>query len=122
MYDTDITPLGSALIHAVLRFHPIVVHRSPDPEHDLCFEILKAGLPDGAIQFWRGTTSSLRFGSVHKTAGYRIALGDHFPERVKRKAGAPSECAKVTHHATQDGHSAPGGYLRTTEPQTARPE
>jgi hypothetical protein len=30
---------------------------SRDPEHDLCDAMIKARLPDGSIQFWRGEIS-----------------------------------------------------------------
>jgi hypothetical protein len=52
---------------------------SRDPEHDLCFAIAEAGMADGSIQFWRSTTPSLRYASVHRTAQHRIELGESSP-------------------------------------------
>lgn len=61
---------------------------SADPEHDLCHAFVKAGFPDGPIQFWRDGKPSLFHPSIHRMARVRIELGEKFPyRRVKRREG-----------------------------------
>lgn len=107
-YHAEIRAIDHRGTHeAVLRNHGIAV-RSPDPEHDLCFAMVMAGLRDGAIQFCRGATPTLRFRSVHRAARCRAELGDRFPYRlVRRKVGAPSGRPNSRRQARQDGHFEP---------------
>ena len=74
-----------------------------DPEHDLCHAMVAAGLPDGGIQFWRGSTPSLFYRSVHQAARLRIEIGETFPYRlVRRREGWP------------ETHSKPGAGVMET--------
>jgi|ERR1700686_3158130 len=62
---------------------------SANAEHDLCFAMVRAGLLDGSIQFWWGSTPSIFFASVHRAAKWRHSLGEGFPYLVvKRKKGS----------------------------------
>src|SRR3954470_22072719 len=72
-YNADIieTAARNGTLTATLRESPITA-TGPDPEHDLAFAMVQAGLQDGAIQFWRGSTPSLLYRSVHRTARYRV--------------------------------------------------
>jgi hypothetical protein len=95
---------------AVLREVSIEVV-SRDPEHDLCRAVIRAGLADDPIQFWRSGVSSLTFHSVHRAAGQRIELGEKFPyRRVRRKEGAPSKRFETCSHVIADGQNDAGGY------------
>ena len=87
-YNADIVtpPERNGFFDAALRGSDLQVH-SRDPEYELCFEMLKAGLPEGPIQFWRGTTPTISFKSVHRAAKWRVTLGDEFPKLVKRDTG-----------------------------------
>jgi hypothetical protein len=85
MYHADVMEHEAGKFLATLRGHKIRAISS-DPEHDLCYAMAQAFMTDGPIQFWRGSTPSLLYRSVHKAAQYRIKLGDSFPyERVKRE-------------------------------------
>jgi hypothetical protein len=100
-YDADLGDLGGGSHEASLWNTELSV-RSPDPEYDLCFAMVRAGLPDGEIQFWRHTTPTLRFRSVHQTAQYRVELGGRFPYcRRKRRAGENLEISRTG--VRQDG-------------------
>lgn len=69
---------------AAASYGPEVI--SADPEHDLCHAFVKAGFPDGPIQFWRDGKPSLFHPSIHRMARVRIKLGESFPmQRVKRE-------------------------------------
>jgi hypothetical protein len=94
-YAADIheSPNRDGTFVAVLR-EAAITTTGPDPEHDLCHAMVGARLPDGGIQFWRGTTPSLFYRSVHRTAGYRVKLGESFPYRLVRREEAPSVFAK----------------------------
>jgi hypothetical protein len=83
-YTAQICAMGRGLFGAVLDRSGIAV-TSVNAEYDLCYAIKQAGLPDGPIQFFRGTTPSISFRSVHRAAGWRIATGDEFPRLVRRK-------------------------------------
>lgn len=74
----DICEAGSGMFEARLRESAVIV-ASGDPEHDLCHAMVKAGLPNGEIQFWRGATPSISFRSVRRAGGFRIGLGERFP-------------------------------------------
>jgi hypothetical protein len=105
-YDADIREAAErdGTFEACLRDSQIAII-SRDPEHDLCFAMVKAGLPDGEIQFWRGATPSLRYRSVHRTAGYRIGLGEDFPYRRAKRS-----------EVTRETFSKPGDvFARTVE-------
>jgi hypothetical protein len=88
-YDADIhvfEPSDGRHV-AILRGSDIGVC-SANAEHDLMFEMTKAGLPDGSIQFWRGTTPTLSYKSVHRAGAWRVELGQQEPYRlVKRDTG-----------------------------------
>ena len=94
-YDADI--VETAARNGILRRRcgaaPITA-TGPDPEHDLCFAMVTAGLPDGEIQFWRGSTPSLLYRSVHRTAGYRVELGADFPYRLRKRREGPTVFAQ----------------------------
>jgi hypothetical protein len=109
MYHADIQRTDRpGILAAILRGHAISV-RSADPEHDLCHAMLRAGLPDAEIQFWRGAIPTLRFRSVHRAAQWRIELGDRFPYRLVRRKDAPLICRGVRQDAdlTRDKHPSP---------------
>ena len=57
-------------------------------EFDISRALTIAGWPDGPVQFWRGSVPSLSHGSVHRMGRWRIALGEKFPQRVRREDGA----------------------------------
>ena len=95
----------------------IVVSR--EPEHDLCDAMIKARLPDGSIQFWRGEIQSISFKSVHRAAGVRFELGEKFPyRRVRRREGAPSDFEKSRCGVRQHGRFEVGQYQTATEGQS----
>lgn len=113
--DVEMREPRNGTFRATLRGHfEIQTRWTPDPEHDLCFAMVRAGLPDGEIQFWRGTTPALRFKSVHKAARYRVALGNGFPRRVKRRSGENpfGEVGQVA----QDGQFDPDPQPDSAEP------
>lgn len=88
-YNADIAQGTKGNFLAKLRNSPISIV-SADPEHDLCHAMVKSGLPDGTIQFWRGNTPSLFYPSVSRAAKVRISQGRSFPyDLVKRRDGAP---------------------------------
>jgi hypothetical protein len=62
---------------------------SVNAEHDLCHALTVAGWPDGPVRFWRGATPSLSHPSIHRLGRSRIALGEQFPQRIKRRNGHP---------------------------------
>lgn len=110
-YDADIAEAearNGAFVAELRDAGVIVVTR--DPEHDLCHAMVRAGLADGPIQFWRGATPSLRFKSVHRAAGLRIELGEHYPhQRVKRRTAQDFENSR--RGGRQDGDSKVARYL-----------
>lgn len=92
VYHADIAehPARDGTFTGTLRGASITA-TGADPEHDLAFSMMAAGLPDGSIQFWRGPTPTLLFRSVHRTAGYRIKFGDSFPYRLVRRREVDAE-------------------------------
>jgi hypothetical protein len=71
--------------------------------------MVSAGLPDGSIQFWRGSTPSLLYRSVHRTAGYRVELGAGFPYRlVRRREGWPETPSKPCAGVAQNRETLAG--------------
>ena len=96
LYNADIIEAAArdGSFMATLREPPITATGTADPEHAICFAMVAADLPDGEIQFWRGTTPTLLFRSVHRAAGYRIGLGADFPYRLARREEAPAVFAR----------------------------
>lgn len=85
-YNADIRYVARGLFVAELRDSSIATKSTENPEYDLCHEMLKAGCEDGAIQFWRGTTPSLSFPSVHRAAKYRVSTGEKTYLQLVRRA------------------------------------
>jgi hypothetical protein len=83
-YNVDISEAGEGRFLARCRETGLEVV-SPNAERDICRILAEAGAPDAPVQFWRGQTPSLPHSSIHVMGRYRIALGDKFPSRVKRK-------------------------------------
>ena len=85
-YDADIVETASRDGTFVTTLHgPPITASEPDPEYSLCHAIAEAGLPDGAIQFWRGTTRSLFYRSAYRAAGHRIGMGGDYPYRLAKR-------------------------------------
>ena len=107
-YTAQILALGRCVFWAKLDGTGISVD-SVNAEYDLCHEMNQAGLPDGPIQFYRGTMRTISFRSVHRAAGWRVEVGDRFPYRlVRRKDGNPEERQNSCRHSMQDGESGCG--------------
>ncbi len=90
MYNIDIdeAPEKDGHFLAALRGEAVSIH-SRDPEHDICLAIAEAGLPDGAVQFWRDDCPTLWHPSAYRLGKLRIELGESFPRRrVKRRAAS----------------------------------
>jgi hypothetical protein len=84
MYTIKITEANDGRSLAVLETPPISV-TSANAEHDICHRMTAAGLQDGPVTFeWDGIPT-LRHRSVHTMVKYRIALGDEFPQLVRRR-------------------------------------
>ena len=116
VYDADIveTERRNGTFIATLRGPTELRVISRDPEHDLCFAMAEAGLPEGSIQFWRSTTPSLRYASAHYAAQYRIELGQACPyRRVRRRS---SEDLKFL----RSGDHGPVSYTHLTLPTILR--
>ena len=87
-YNIDLTEAGAGSFHARCREtgHEIT---SPNAEHDIAHALTVAGAPDAPVQFWRNQTPSLSHPSVHQMGRYRIALGEEFPQRIRRRVSGP---------------------------------
>lgn len=83
-YNAIVSEAGGGRFQALCRETGSLVV-SPNAEHDLCHVLTLQGYPDGSIQFWRGETPSLSHSSIYRMGRWRIALGDDFPARVKRR-------------------------------------
>jgi hypothetical protein len=84
MYTIKITEANEGRSLAVLETPPISV-TSANAEHDICHRMTEAGLQDGPVTFERDGIPTLRHRSVHTMGKYRIALGDEFPQLVRRR-------------------------------------
>lgn len=83
-YNIDVSDAGNGRTRAQCRSIGVGIV-SANAEHDICHLLAEAGYRDGAVQFWRGKTPSLRHPSLHGMGCYRVALGDQYPQRLRRK-------------------------------------
>lgn len=119
MYNAEIseTPKRDGTFSAVLR-EPSMNVVSRDPEHDLCAAMVDAGLTDGPIQFWRNATPTVRFKSVHRSAAYRIEMGERFPYYMtKRRRADNLQNSRRGGHG--DGQTEAAGYYPSREHERA---
>ncbi len=71
-------------------YQPLTVVTSRDPEYDMAHALTKAGHPDGPIQFYRLSTPSTSFTSIHRAGRWRIELGERCPfALVRRRESRP---------------------------------
>lgn len=120
MYNADLRETDGGFFDAKLRDSDIAV-RSRDPEHDLCHEMVKAGLPNGCIQFWRGAgrTPSMFAASIQAMAVNRITMGDEFPRQVKRQEGPIAAFEKSRPGAIAGGDFETSGTETVTRDEAA---
>ena len=120
-YNVAISAAGEGRFIARCREVPIQI-LSANAEHDICHLLTKAGYRDGAVQFWRGMTRSLSHSSIHALGCHRIALGDQFPQRVKRKDSRPLISTESVAGLSLETHRDEGGYQPTSPEAAALPE
>lgn len=89
MYQADIVERKGSSGHFLVKLRGSQWARLRfDPEHDLCFAMVKLGYPDGPIQFYHKGVPSLSHSSIHAMAKRHISMGNRFPhERRKRHSG-----------------------------------
>ena len=83
-YHADITECSGGRFKVTARGFDLEIVSS-DPEHDFCLALVRRGLPDGPIQFWRGETPSISFKSVLRASAQQISRGNEFPRLRKRR-------------------------------------
>ena len=78
---------------------------SVNAEYNICYALTIAYWPDGPVQFWRGSARGLSHSSIHRMGRYRIALGEQYPQRVKRKDARPEISSESVEGSPQNRES-----------------
>ena len=119
IYNVDVTEAGQGRFTAHCQETKIEV-TSANAEHDLAYVLTERGYEDGSIQTWRGSVRSLYHPSIHRMGMFRIAPGDEFPRRVRRRKNTPDLGGEVG----QADHRSPvtmSGLSETSREQSPVP-